>query len=332
MDNISPLLTIITTSYSIDRLKDILCLLDSIEKQTFHNLETIMVIEGDLDLYNEILSYSDREMTLKPIVIFNNSKLGASSARNLGIENAQGEIIAIVDDDVELLPDWAEEMLKTYQDESVIGVTGPALPHWENDSMSWFPDEFSWLWGGTLWNEWGEGTTEVSNVGGMNCSFRREAFEKAGGYLTSLKTLQEGGWFQPTGEEVEFSLRVRRVTKQRIVFNPRVRVYHKVQRNQFRPNVIAKRSFRMGYLRNMAKHTNSDRKARESVKKTEFALLKRVLTRLLPDIMQSFLRQPIIAWRRLCISVTAILFAALGYLFYYLKPFNAWGEEKPGIH
>ncbi len=40
---------------------------------------------------------------------------------------------------------------------SVVGVTGPVFPLWEDESMSWFPDEFSWIWGGTLWCDWHKG-------------------------------------------------------------------------------------------------------------------------------------------------------------------------------
>ncbi len=156
----------------------------------------------------------------------------------------------------------------------------------------------------------------------MNCSFRREAFDRAGGYLTSLKTLQEGGWFQPTGEEVEFSLRVRKITGKRIVFNPRVRVRHKVYKSRFRWGVMAKRAFRMGYLRHMGKAIYPENDGGESASGVEYMLLRRIFTKLLPDILWSFISHPIVAWRRLSVSVISVLFTGLGYIFYIFKPFK----------
>ena len=318
----NPLLSIIATSYSRERLEDIYNLVDSIEAQTYKNIELMFVVQGSVEFYNRIRIYIDTKKIAQVNVIFNEKNPGASSSRNMGIRQAKGELIAIVDDDVVLSPDWAEEMAKTYQDESITGVTGPALPHWEDESMSWFPDEFSWLWGGTLWGDWGDKISEIENVGGMNCSFRREAFDKAGGYLTCLKTLQEGGWFQPTGEEVEFSLRVRQITGKRIVFNPRVKVYHKVYKSRFRIRVIAKRSFRMGYLKHMARNIYPHGKHAESAPRAECVLIKRIFNRLLPQIFKGFFTHPFIAWRKLTVCIISVLFAGLGYILYVFKPFK----------
>jgi len=75
-------------------------------------------------------------------VILNDGKYGLSTARNVGIKHANGDIIVFVDDDVLLCPDWAEKMVEAYKDNAIIGVTGPAFPLWEDASMAWFPKEF----------------------------------------------------------------------------------------------------------------------------------------------------------------------------------------------
>ena len=121
--------------------------------------------------------------------------------------------------------------MKTYaQDSSVIGVTGPILPLWEQESMSWFPRELYWIFSCTYWDM--AEKTEVRNGYGTNLSFRREAFNSGERFRTSLGVKGGGqrGWQEPGAEEVEFSLRVRRKTGKHIVYNPRVRVKHKVYR------------------------------------------------------------------------------------------------------
>ena len=50
--------------------------------------------------------------------------LGLIAARNVGVAHARGEIVAFIDDDVELPPDWARALLEPYADPRVGGVAG----------------------------------------------------------------------------------------------------------------------------------------------------------------------------------------------------------------
>jgi len=49
-----PLLSIVITSYTLDRLKDITELLDGIKAQTYDNTETILVIDRSVELFEQI--------------------------------------------------------------------------------------------------------------------------------------------------------------------------------------------------------------------------------------------------------------------------------------
>jgi len=73
--------------------------LDSIVRQTLANLEIICVDDGSTDNSEEILQrYALND---KRIVIFRkeNEGVGAASARNFGLEHAQGEYVSILDSD-----------------------------------------------------------------------------------------------------------------------------------------------------------------------------------------------------------------------------------------
>ena len=109
------------------------------------NIETIFVAERSAELYERVKTYAEEKAVRNMIVVFNNGEPGLSAARNLGIKEARGDIIAFIDDDALPFPDWAEEMVKTYEDDQVIAVTGPALPLWEHKAMAWFPEEFYWI-------------------------------------------------------------------------------------------------------------------------------------------------------------------------------------------
>jgi GT2 family glycosyltransferase len=61
--------------------------------------------------------------------VVDEARPGLATARNAGLRDAQGEIIAVIDDDVVVDPDWLGRAVRRFQDEpSVACVTGLILP------------------------------------------------------------------------------------------------------------------------------------------------------------------------------------------------------------
>ena len=304
-----PLLSIVIASYSVDMLKDILELLDSIGDQTYHHTESILVIERSTELFDRIKQYAEEKAIPNLKVVFNHGETGLSTARNLGVTEARGDIIAFVDDDALLFPDWAEEMVKTYEDNSVIGVTGTAFPLWEDESMHWFPEEFYWIFSCTAWCDLKK-LQEARNVWGMSMSFRKEAFEQCGLFATTFG-LREGKG--AVAEENELSMRVRRETGKRLIFNPQVRIRHRVYRHRLTWNFIVRRSYHIGRSRHLLKKLGSwDDKNTFSLE-VENQLLKRIFSRLLPTILKNSFKHPLIAWRKFSVTFVVLSSVALGY-------------------
>ncbi len=312
-----PLLSIVVSAYTPRRLRDILELLDSIREQSYPRIETVVVVEKSAELFDRVKEYAAKN-TLHPVkVIFNNNgETGLSSARNTGIKESKGDIIAFVDDDALLFPDWAEQTVKTYEDSSVIGVTGPISPRWEDGGITWFPREFDWILSCSGFSGLNR-TAEVRNVYGTNMSFRREAFEKGGLFLNHLGARGGGetGKHELVGDETELSIRVRERTGKRLLFNPRARVSHRVYKYRISAAFIARRAYWEGYTKAMFRRT-----CRQScgarLLNAEYGLLGRILTGLFPRIFRDFFINPVIAWRRLSVAVIALLFVALGYSGY----------------
>jgi glycosyltransferase involved in cell wall biosynthesis len=391
-----PLLSIIITSYTTERLGDIYELLDSIKAQTLietHGdstetrrdlmeinrdlkkgkpanlnespnpnksqpispLETIFVAERSRELYERVKEYGEEifgdsletgrdsveirdsvetgrdSVEIKspnlnqsqPIstnlpfkVLFNDGEPGLSAARNLGIRKAKGDIIAFVDDDVVLPPDWAEEMINAYQDDSIIGVTGPALPLWEDESMSWLPEELYWIISCTAWCGWNQ-TREVRNAWGMNMSFKTEAFQKCGDFSNKF-----GYHKGPMAEDNEFSLIVKAKTGKRIIYHPNVRLWHRVHKYRLSQRFIKERAYWIGHSRRMLKRLYPEAEKGKDLLDQEHQLLKRIFTRLFPSILKDFFTNPVIAWRKLSVTITALFFVTLGYHSHLLNPFN----------
>lgn len=311
-----PQISIITASYTMDRFPDITELLDSIQEQSYRNIETIVVAERSPELAENIRNYAQKKDYPNVLVLYNQGEWGLSSARNLGIGQASGEIIAFIDDDAILIPNWAAEAAKAYaEDSSIVGLTGPILPLWEDESMSWFPREFYWIFSCTYW-DWTE-PTEVRNGYGTNISFRREAFDLCGLFKTSLgaKGGGESGKHEPVGEEAEFSLRVKDHTHQRIVYHPHIKVKHKVYRYRLSNSFIRKRAYWEGYTKAMftkVYHSYSE------VLSTEHELVRRIFSRLIPGSLKLLFSQPKVALCRLWVTILVLACAAAGYLNYKL--------------
>jgi len=312
-----PRISIITTSYTMERLADIKELLDSIHAQTYKNIEVLVVTERSQELTDSIGAYIARRGYPGMMVLYNKGERGLSAARNLGMKQASGDILAFVDDDAILLPGWAEETAKTYaEDSSIIGATGPILPQWERDSMAWFPREFYWIFSCTYW-DWTE-KTEVRNGYGTNISFRREAFDLCGLFRVGLGVKGHGkaGWQGPGGEETEFSLRARLKTGKRIVYSPEVKAKHKVYGYRLSTGFIAKRAYWEGYAKAMFQRLYRSDSQGQQVLSTEHELLRRIFSKLLPQALGRLFRQPTVALRQLWVTVMVLSCVAAGYISY----------------
>lgn len=315
-----PLLSIVVACYAIARLPDLFELLNSIEAQEYRALETVIVVEQSRDLYEALRRHIQTQgsRARNARVLWNPEGNGLSSNRNLGIRDAKGDIIAFVDDDVVLAPDWAYQMMACFRDETVIGVTGSAVPLWLDHRMEWIPEEFHWLVSCSSWANWKE-VREVRNAWGHSMAFRREAFQLAGSFLTTLGLRGAGG---PLAEDAEFSLRVRAKTGKRILYNPHAVVWHRVHPYRVSWRYVRERSFSMGKSRALLRASYCGVQEGQSLLETEHDLLRRILTGLLPTILKGFLKQPVISWHQLCLTAVSLSFVTLGYTWGLLSPLS----------
>ncbi len=218
-------------------------------------------------------------------------------------------------------PDWAEQLVRSFSDETVVGLTGPALPLWVNQQNGWFPEEMYWILGCTGWLE-ANGQRDVRNVWGMNMAFRREAFKLAAGFSEDMGGVQGR---RLHGEEVELSLRVRKETGGRIVYNPDVKVLHKVQ-GRLSAKWISKTSYWTGYTRHALKGLSKRYGSEDDFLSVERSLLGRIVKGLLPRTLVHLFVSPRRALQILWIVVMALSFVAVGYFSHTL--FSLMGDAK----
>ncbi|MGN1180147.1 MAG: glycosyltransferase family 2 protein [Suilimivivens sp.] len=93
---------------------------NSIRRQTYRNLEIILVDDGSTD--NSGAMAEKFALEDKRVRVFHKENGGSSSARNLGIEKAKGDFIGFVDSDDYIEPQMYEHLLGTALSENLLMV------------------------------------------------------------------------------------------------------------------------------------------------------------------------------------------------------------------
>ncbi|MFE0985705.1 glycosyltransferase family 2 protein [Streptomyces rochei] len=217
--------SVVICVYTEDRWEDILAAVASVRAQSHPARETLLVVDHNAALRERLLKeYKEREDVR---VLANAGPRGLSAGRNTGIAASRGEVIAFLDDDAVAERDWLRHFAEGYADPAVIAVGGRTVPIWASGRRPvWFPEEFDWVVGCT-YRGLPPGRVRVRNVLGGNASFRREAFDAAGGFATGIG---RDGDKRPLGcEETELCIRLSRARPDAVLLiDDRAVIHHRV--------------------------------------------------------------------------------------------------------
>ncbi len=223
--------------------------------------ETILAILKQTYKEFEIIILPDKktkEKFPKTRIISTFPKTGPADKRDLGAKKAKGEILAFLDDDSYPDKNWLKNAVRIFgESEEITGVCGPALTPPENNLRQ--------KASGYVWSTWlgsgGAGTyrcaissrQEVDDYPTVNFLVRKKDFWKVGGFDSH---------FWP-GEDTKLCLDLTRKLKKKIIYDPRVLVYHH-RREVFGPHlkqisryaihrghfarILPETSLRIGYL------------------------------------------------------------------------------------
>jgi GT2 family glycosyltransferase len=111
---------------------------------------------------------------------------GLSRARNAGLELAQTELVAFVDDDAVVTPEWAEQIAAPFADSSVACVGGACVPVFEADPPRWLSERLLQYAGITRFREAREARTSNEYPFGANVAFRAAVLRDLGGFSEQL--------------------------------------------------------------------------------------------------------------------------------------------------
>jgi cellulose synthase/poly-beta-1,6-N-acetylglucosamine synthase-like glycosyltransferase len=215
--------------------------LPALFKQTFRNFEIIILPDK-----------KTKEKFPQTKIIPSWPKTGPADKRDLGAKKSRGKILAFLDDDSYPRKDWLKEAVKVFEEgEEIVGVCGPVLTPPQ--------DNLRQKASGYVWSSWfgsqGAGTyrsavsarREVDDFPTVNLLVRKKDFFKVGGFNSH---------FWP-GEDTKICLDLVYKLKKKIIYDPRVIVYHH-RREVFGPHLkqIARYAIHRGHFARILPQTS----------------------------------------------------------------------------
>jgi glycosyltransferase involved in cell wall biosynthesis len=214
--------------------------LTSLYNQTLKktDYEIVIVDSGNSHDTDEIVKNICGEITTHLITA---GDTGLSDARNTGIRNSTGRIIAFLDDDAQADPDWLEQILTVFDKGTprIYACGGKVDLLWEQNRPDWIHDKMLTYLGRF---DLGDKSRSVSGLMGLNMAFDRSVFDMIGYFDPDLGRI-EGNLL--SGDEVEFFNRMRR-HKLLIWYNPRIHALHHVIAERITKNFFYKRYYWQG--------------------------------------------------------------------------------------
>jgi GT2 family glycosyltransferase len=209
-----PTISVVVCAYTRDRIEVLSEAVDSLRGQTLPPHEVVLVID-----------HAPERLWPDLKIVANRERKGLSGARNSGVAEASGEVVAFLDDDAIAAPDWLARLADAYADPKVMGAGGTVRPRWVEGKPGWFPPEFDWVVGCTH-SGMPQRLEPVRNLVGANMSFRRQPLLEVGGFSHDLGRV---GTLPVGCEETDLSIRVhQRWPEAEILYDPAAAVEHVV--------------------------------------------------------------------------------------------------------
>jgi glycosyltransferase involved in cell wall biosynthesis len=160
---------------------------------------------------------------------------GVSYARNAGVRESRGDVLAFMDDDVTVDPEWLRNITASLHRGDCAGAGGRIVAVWKSPPPRWLPIERPHALAPFVEFDFGSepGPLNVPPFG-ANMAFRKEVFEKYGGFRTDLGRC---GDKLLSNEDTEFGHRLL-AAGERIRYEPSALMHHPVLEERVRKRYV----------------------------------------------------------------------------------------------
>ncbi len=234
---------IVCTWNRSERLRKMLKSLQEVVIPPHLSWELVLVDNNSDDGTRSVVEEIEKQHGSKIRYVFE-EKRGIAHARNRGIIEARGQIVAFTDDDVLLDRYWLQNIEKAFKEhEDVACVGGKILPIWEVSAPKWLkPNLYRYL----ALLDYGDSVAYMDSpyIWGANLAVRSEMFKKYGLFDARLGRMPKKLY---AGEETEFLLRLQN-GGEKILYHPRCIIYHAVSADRMSKRYLRKWNFDAGEL------------------------------------------------------------------------------------
>jgi GT2 family glycosyltransferase len=297
-----PDVSVVICSHSDDRWESLAAAVASVRQQSLPAREILVVVD-----HNARLLERARTGLSGALVLENREQHGLSGARNTGVQAAQGELIAFLDDDAVAAPDWLAALTYACMDRRVLGSGGLVEPAWQGQKPGWLPREFYWVVG-CSYRGMPETTGRIRNPIGANMCIRADVFETVGGFSSRVGRVGT----RPAGcEETELCIRALRQWPQGMfLYEPAAKICHAVPPRRTSWRYFCSRCFQEGRSKALVTRSVGARHGLAS----ERAFATRTLpAAIVQGVADAFLRRDAAGLARAGAIITGLAATAAGY-------------------
>ncbi len=218
--------------------------IESLMKLDFHPEDYEIVIVDNLSSFENQRLLQDIQIRFPDRVKYiQEDKIGLSNARNCGIENSSGEIVAFLDDDAVVPTHWLKNLIKPFASGSnVFAVGGKVIakfvsppPDWIDQRLGMYISNF----------DHGEDTITLSYneyPRGANMAFRRQAFNECGLFLDCFD--RKGDSLMSYGD-IEICYRIDKAGY-KVLYVPDAEVHHLIRGDRLNTEWFKQRFYWQG--------------------------------------------------------------------------------------
>jgi glucosyl-dolichyl phosphate glucuronosyltransferase len=208
-------------------------------------IECLVIDNASADSTASVVRAAAAELGF-PVRRVREERLGSSFARNRAVDEARGELICFVDDDVIVEPDWLVELSRELVRRRLDAVCGMVLPRFLAARPQWLgPRLYVKL---AVHDAQAIEQMELSererlhNYFSANVAFRRQCFALFGRFREDLGVV---GGNPISGEDTELFARIR-ARGGTVGFAARARVHHLIGPERLTPGYLRRKSFAFG--------------------------------------------------------------------------------------